>query len=325
MNRNQKRIIKKFLEFPLLDILFIPFVLFSGIIFLIIRMIGLRRLKLTRKILKKIGVMPVRDHYYEPFFNEKKMRRPLTEIRNLPGIDWNTDGQLKILEKFDYNNELSGLPFDYVDELTFHFKNETFGAGDAEYLYNMIRLFKPNKIIEIGSGNSTKIACLAIKKNKQEDKVYNCEHICIEPFERPWLEELNVLVMREKVENIDVSLFKSLNKNDILFIDSSHIIKPQGDVLFEYLEILPILKTGVIVHVHDIFSPRDYPEEWIIKDLKLWNEQYLLESFLTSNKNWKVIGALNYLQHSHHNKLKEKCLNLTQDREPGSFYILKVR
>src|SRR4029078_2458503 len=101
--------------------------------------------------------------------------------------------------------------------------------------------------------------------------------------------------------------------DDILFIDSSHIIRPQGDVLFEYLELIPSLKAGVIVHVHDIFSPKDYLKEWVIDEVHFWNEQYLLEAFLTCNSDWKVIGALNYLHHNHYQHLQATCPFLTQD------------
>ena len=91
--------------------------------------------------------------------------------------------------------------------------------------------------------------------------------------------------------------FAKDKKNDILFIDSSHIIRPQGDVLFEYLEILPILNPGVVVHIHDIFSPKDYLDNWIINDHLFWNEQYLLEAFLSFNNNSPFIdGLLNALK-----------------------------
>jgi hypothetical protein len=119
----------------------------------------------------------------------------------------------------------------------------------------------------------------AIHENKIESTEYQCQHICIEPYEQPWLEKVDVELKRNKVEELDLSLFNILEENDILFIDSSHVIRPQGDVLFEILEILPILNSGVIIHIHDIFTPKDYLDEWIYQDKKLWNEQYLLEAF----------------------------------------------
>lgn len=162
---------------------------------------------------------------------------------------------------------------------------------------------------------------MAIEKNKEEDPEYICDQICIEPYEQPWLEQLPVTVLRKKLEDVDCSLFDQLNANDILFIDSSHIIRPQGDVLKEYLEILPRLKAGVYMHIHDVFTPKDYLDDWLYDHVKFWNEQYLLEAFLTFNKNFKIIGALNFLMHHHYDLLKEKFPFLTYDREPGAFWM----
>jgi hypothetical protein len=126
------------------------------------------------------------------------------------------------------------------------------------------------------------------------------------------------------VEEVDLSLFGTLGGNDILFIDSSHVIRPQGDVLTEFLQILPRLTPGVVVHVHDIFSPRDYSSAAVVGDVSFWNEQYLLEAFLTHNPDWEIIGALNYLQHHHPAQLKKTCPYLTASKEPGSFYMRRI-
>ena len=91
-----------------------------------------------------------------------------------------------------------------------------------------------------------------------------------------------------------------------------------------FLQVLPTLEKGVVVHIHDIFSPKNYPKEWLMDDVKFWNEQYLLEAFLSHNRDWKVIGALNYLKHAHYSDLKRIAPFLTPDREPGSFYIQKA-
>lgn len=130
--------------------------------------------------------------------------------------------------------------------------------------------------------------------------------------------------MRQRIEEVGLEFFAELEENDLLFIDSSHMIRPQGDVLFEYLQLLPTLKKGVLVHIHDIFSPRDYLAEWVKDNVWFWNEQYLLEAFLTGNRGWEVVGALNYLHHDHYDALKKVCPYLTPDREPGSFYLRKV-
>lgn len=310
---------------PVADIFLTPFVYLSAGFLLITRTIGVHRLPYCKKTLLKAGVFPIRNHYYEPLFDTRNLRISLRTDRNLPGIDWNVKGQIDVLDRFKFNDELLEISSTKTDDLSFYYDNGAFRSGDAEYWYNMIRSHKPKLIIEVGSGYSTRMAVSAIRKNHDEDPDYRCKHICIEPYENPWLESLDVSVIREKVENVDKGFFKALEENDILFIDSSHMIRPQGDVLFEYLEILPILNAGVVVHIHDIFSPKDYLDDWIIKEACFWNEQYLLEAFLTSNKSWKIIGALNYLHHNHYDKLKEKCPKLTPDREPGSFYIKKTQ
>jgi hypothetical protein len=123
-----------------------------------------------------------------------------------------------------------------------------------------------------------------------------------------------------------VTLFESLASGDILFIDSSHVIRPQGDVLFEYLSILPRLSHGVLVHIHDIFTPKDYLTEWVVNERRLWNEQYLLEAFISMNRGFRVIGALNFLKHHHPDPLGAKLPVLRQElsqREPGSFWIVR--
>jgi hypothetical protein len=310
---------------PVADILLTPFVYLSAVLLLIIRITGVHRFPYCKKALLKVGVFPIRNHYYEPLFDPRNLRKSLRINRDLPGIDWNVNEQIDVLDRFHYNDELSDISSVKTDDQSFYWDNGAFGSGDAEYWYNIIRSIKPRLIIEVGCGHSTRMAIKAIRRNRHENPEYICKHICIEPYENPWLESLGVLVIREKVENTDKGIFKALEENDILFIDSSHMIRPQGDVLFEYLEILPILNKGVIVHIHDIFSPKDYLDEWIINEACFWNEQYLLEAFLTSNESWKIIGALNYLHHNHYDKLKEKCHKLTPDREPGSFYIKKTQ
>lgn len=317
--------------YALADIVLVPFAYPAALILKFIRRSGVSRLPLCRGALMRVGVFPINNSYYEPLFDARDLPRPMDEERALPGIDWNTAEQLALLDSFDYADELRSLPVHANGARSFYLDNIWFGAGDAEYLYSLIRAKRPARLIEIGAGMSTLIARRAIEANMGEDSGYTCEHVCIEPYEHAWLDSLGVTVIRERVERLDAALFARLGENDILFIDSSHVIRPQGDVLFEYLELLPSLRRGVIVHVHDISSPRDYPERWIRQEVRLWNEQYLLEAFLTSNADWKVIGALNYLYHRHRGRLERKCPALRRDGVerldyvPSSFYIQKVR
>jgi len=303
----------------ILSILVIP----AAYLLFMFRRIGSSRLPRTSKMLKKIGVYPIRDHYYEPFFNDKYLFQPLDEDRVLPGLDLNTDNQIRFLSELVYAAELNLLKLTLPSKNDFDFciSNGSFESGDAEFLYQIIRRNKPNKIIEIGSGNSTKIARLAIEKNKIETGKGTI-HICVEPYEQPWLKNVSdIILIRERIEKLDFDWSSELCEGDLLFIDSSHMIRPQGDVLKEYLQIIPKLKKGVYVHVHDIFTPKDYLNHWVNDDVRFWNEQYLLEALLSDTVRYEIVAALNYLKHHHYDKILKVCPYLTTNREPGSFYF----
>ncbi len=301
-----------------------PLTFLSTLWLLFVKKIGTG--KLSYWIFMKLGISPILDNYYQPLINPKKHLTNLDwENRNLPGLDLNIKEQIDLLSSFNYADELLEFPMDKKSNIEYYYNNGLYESGDSEYLYSVVRKFKPKRIVEIGSGNSTLMVRNAIATNKNKDKNYDCIHTCIEPYEMPWLNELGIELIRERVEKIDISFFQNLEANDILFIDSSHIIRPQGDVLYEFLEIIPTLKSGVFIHVHDIFTPKDYPNDWILKEHLLWNEQYLLEAFLTNNNEFKIIGALNHLKNSFKELFYEKFpISAKQpNRQPGAFWIMK--
>ena len=309
------------------DIVAAPFTFLSSVLLKLIRELDWKvaHMQLSKRIFSTVGVFPIIDHYYEPMFKPSLLTKSLREDRHLPGVNLNVQEQLDILQRFDFNDELKRFPIHKREEVGFYYHNGFFESGDAEYLYNMVRLYKPSRVLEVGSGFSTLIVQEAIKKNLEIEPDQNCEHVCIEPYENEWLDNLGLTVIRQPVQNVSTNLFRRLGENDILFIDSSHVIRPQGDVLFEYLEIFALLNPGVLVHVHDIFTPKDYPDEWVLNAVRLWNEQYLLEAFLTFNNRFKVIGALNFLAHNYPTHLSAKCPIYEMEsshREPGSFWMV---
>ena len=316
---------KQLLRFaPIIDLLLFLLVYPAGLLLKIVRGLGVEKLPLSKNALTNIGVFPIIDHYYEPQFDYRDLNPSFCNDRNLQGIDWNVPGQLEALARFRFAEEIADIPEEKPSTRDYYLNNGQFGWGDAEVWYQVIRTFKPKRIIEIGSGYSTLLAIRATKKNQETDPAYRCQHICVEPYERKWLEETGVTVVRKRVEELPSSFFSQLEERDILFIDSSHVIRPQGDVLFEYLELLPSLNKGVIVHLHDIFSPKNYPKEWLQDMVRFWNEQYLLEAFLTHNKSWEVLAALNYLHNHHYECLESVAPFMTPERRPGSFYIRKL-
>lgn len=296
--------------------------------FIIIK--GITFFPISEFIFMKVGVLPLIDHYYYPMINPKKyLKKSLREDRELPGIDLNVAAQLELLGHFNYNLELQAFPFIGQPNIKdkYYYDNGMFGPGDAEILFSMIRHFKPRTIIEVGSGYSTLMSLNAITANKNENAAYQCNLTCIEPYEIPWLENLDINLERTLVERIEPSFFEVLQENDILFIDSSHVIRPQGDVIFEFVQLLPRLKKGVIVHVHDIFTPKDYPDHWVLESHTMWNEQYLMEAFLNCNDYFEILCALNYLFYNHQDAFLLKCgvLKDHPQLEPRSFWFKKIK
>lgn len=311
---------------PLLDVVLAPLTFLGACYFYILKRAGLKQMRVSRSIFYSVGMYPIIDHYYEPLFNPRHLSHPLNRDRLLPGLDFNVEGQLALLSRFTFTEEVGRIPLTPAGKLTFHFHNGSYESGDAEFLYQCVRLFKPSNIVEIGCGQSTLLIQQALSKNREENPAAHCAHTCIEPYESPWLEQLPVTVKRSRVEDLPADFFSVLKPGDILFIDSSHVVRPQGDVVYEYLQLLPSLPKGVLVHVHDIFTPRDYPREWIVEEGRIWTEQYLLEAFLSHNAAFRVIGALNYLHHNHRDALGRVAPILARepDREPGAFWIEKV-
>jgi len=284
----------------------------AGIAMKTYRRIGSSRLPKSTYALRQIGVFPIIRSYYEPLFDTHRLNMERPRLQNLAMLKFDLESQKKFLNQLNFTDELETLNFD--------FKNGSFESADADFLYQFIRFTKPNKVIEIGGGESTKLIQYALEKNDKSS-----EHICVEPFENVVLLELNkVEIIKKKIEDIDIEEIKKLTKGDLLFIDSSHIIRPQGDILFEYLEILPNLAVGVNIHIHDIFTPRDYPKNMIQKEIRFWNEQYILESILLNSNNYEVIAPLNYLKNESFYELLKICPNMEIDFEPGSIYLKKI-
>jgi hypothetical protein len=310
--------------FAILDLLLVPIAFaFGPFASLMTRMA--ERAPRSRAVLDRFSLSLVKHHYYQPIVRQSDLDHPLTDERPLPGLNLNESRQLLTLKNFDYKNELESIP--KADDGTGYFyDNRAFGPGDGEILYGFIRHFKPKVFIEIGCGFSTRMATRAIAANENSDPNYHCEQICIEPFEQPWLEESGLHVIRERVEHVDDELFAKLRENDILFIDSSHVIRPQGDVLFEFLELIPKVAPGVIIQVHDVYTPHDYPESWVVDRRNMWNEQYLLEAFLSCNPQFEILVAANWLFKNHPAELATAAPILSRypDREPGSFWFRRV-
>ncbi|HZR64403.1 MAG TPA: class I SAM-dependent methyltransferase [Terriglobales bacterium] len=243
-------------------------------------------------------VTPV--HFYQPIPDTQNLSTTLWDRpRELVGIDMNDSMQLDLLRNHfpKFRDEYERIPIEPTGESnSFYVRNTLFGAADALVTYCMVRHFQPRLIVEVGGGFSTLLLTKAAAKNNATAL------ICVEPFPQEFLKQgvpgLNRLI-EKKVQDIDLEFFSQLNSGDILFIDSSHTVKIGGDVNYLFLEVLPRLNPGVIVHIHDIFLPFEYRRDWVVDELRFWTEQYLLQAFLTFNSEFEVLMANSYMGHKY--------------------------
>ena len=285
-------------------------------------------IKKSFPIWQRMGFHVTPNHFYEPVPDTRTLREELwSKHSNIAGIETNEEGQINLLSQFSskFKDEYENFPrLKTSAPYQYYVNNAAFESVDGEILYCMIRHFKPRKIFEIGSGNSTYLAAQAVLKNKEEDG-NECELIAFEPYPNnvlkagfPGLSKLRPI----KIQDIALSKFSELKENDFLFIDSSHVLKIGSDVQYEYLEILPRLNKGVIVHVHDIFLPAEYRREWVLNDYRFYTEQYLLQAFLAFNSAFEVMWGGSYMHLRHPEKLEKAFSSYNRTSVwPGSFWM----
>jgi hypothetical protein len=280
---------------------------------------------------KGFHITPV--HFYEPIPDTTTLKDDLWKKQSeLVGININEKEQIKLLSLFSsrYKEEYDSLPRNKTtNQYQYYINNQEFGSVDGEILYCMNRHFKPKRIVEIGSGYSTLLSAQGVLKNREEDSSYECDFVAIEPHPSEVLKNgfpgLSKLFIKE-VQDIPLLEFEKLRENDVLFIDSSHVLKIGGDVQYEYLEILPRLQKGVLIHVHDIFLPAEYRKEFVLTYYHFWNEQYLLQAFLTCNDCFEVTWAGSYMHLKHPQTLEAAFSSYKRNESwPGSFWMRKIK
>lgn len=244
-------------------------------------------------------------HFYQPLPDTRTLTDQLWAAPSaMVGVEMNEAAQLELLRNVfprfqDEYNQLPMTPTEVPHE--FHLRNGAFEGTDALVLYCLLRHFQPRLMLEVGSGFSSRLAARAALRNG------NTNLICIEPYPDAVLKKgipgLASLVPKQ-VQEVGLELFQTLGTGDILFIDSSHVVKCGGDVNYLILEVLPRLRPGVVVHLHDIFLPWEMPKAWIMEHHLFWTEQYLLQAFLTHNSEFEVLFANNYMGIKHQDEMR---------------------
>lgn len=225
-------------------------------------------------------------------FNEKKMSA---------GIDMNDEVQSQLLEELKTTYQQLNLtqfePKHKKENIRYFFGNTWYEYADATCLYLMMKHFRPERIIEIGSGFSSALM-LDVNESEFDGDI---ELTFIEPnterLESAIKDQDKTKIIKKMVQNVPPEIFSTLEENDILFIDNSHVSKIGSDVNYLFFEILPHLKKGVIIHIHDVFYPFMYPKRWIIEgEIKHnWNELFILRAFLMYNNAFEILFFPDYL------------------------------
>jgi predicted O-methyltransferase YrrM len=293
-----------------------------------------RRIFLMRsfELWQRFGLHVTPVDYYQPIpdTRELDLSQPRAET-TLEGLDLDLPGQIALLSRFRqaFQTEYEEFPRDSATDAFngFFVENGAFGPVDAEILYCMVRDRKPRRIVEIGRGFSTLLSAAALQANSTHS-LEQATFVSIDPSatDAPTALPADVTYIEERVERLPLATFDALDRSDILFIDSSHVVRFGGDVVFAILEVLPRLRPGVAVHFHDIFLPNDYPPEWITRLRRFWSEQYLLQAFLSFNSSFRVIWAGSCLHLRHRHELTGAFHSYDPQRHwPGSFWIERVR
>jgi len=265
-------------------------------------------------------------HYYStiPDVNDILNRKEnIFGNKSTEAIDLNLDKQLELLASFkEFENSIPYQTKENSQDLRYNYDNIFFVNGDANILYFMMRKFKPQRIIEVGSGFSS--AIMMDTNDLFFDGKIKLDFI--EPYPEERLLNLmkptdNINIHKQIVQDTDIDLFKQLQRNDILFIDSSHVSKVGSDVNHLFFNILPILNPGVIIHVHDICFPFEYPIDWIVEG-RHWNESYMLRTFLMYNNYFEILCFNNYLLSDQEQWLKNN-LPVLLGNNGGSFWMIK--
>lgn len=263
-----------------------------------------RKTWLFDKLHKKGYVAVRKADFYSPLpiVDEiQKTQHRWNKPSSLPGLNIDLKKlkvQWETISK-NYKEEYESLPsYNQIAELGY---GVGYTKADARTLYYMLRHVKPKRYIEIGSGISTYYTYLAGQKNAIEG--HPLKIMCIEPYPKPNFFSIKDIEIQESVvQNVPLSFFEQLEEGDVLFIDSSHAAKIDSDVVYELLEIVPRLKKGVYVHIHDIPFPFNfpYPAELYIfnkEEPQLWNEAFFVQAFLAFNSAFEILQCMSYVNY----------------------------
>ncbi len=266
-------------------------------------------------------------HYYSAIPDSDDLKRRAEQIwaprPSLSGVDMQIPEQLALLHSLKPHLANLDYPVDApLEPDRYYYMNGMFPVLDAEFLFGALCLFKPRRVIEVGSGFSSLVMADANRRLGNRIDI-----TCIEPYPRDFLVagvQGITRLLSSRLQDVDLSLFDQLESGDVLFIDSSHVCKTGSDVNLLFFEVLPRLKPGVYVHLHDIFLPDEYPKPWVLDEERSWSEQYLLHGFLMFNSQWRVVWMAHYMLSRHPEAVSAVFPRCPALGHGGSFWMQRL-
>lgn len=278
---------------------------------------------------QRLGINITPRHYESPIPYLRMLPEEIWDRRyEMTGVNLDAERQMELVRGLDvrYGDEFAAFPMDDTGVPgQYYINNRFYGSVDGEILYCFVRHFKPRKVVEIGGGNSTLLLVQSMLKNEEEDPGYHWDISVVDPHPRKSLKSISpghLSFKKSRVQDVSLNELAALEAGDILFIDSSHALSIGSDVNYEILEILPRLEPGVIVHVHDIFLPAEYPRSWVVDSMRFLNEQYMLQAFLAFNREFEVLLAGSFMHLYHPQALEGAFKTYRRDETwPCSFWF----
>jgi hypothetical protein len=281
-----------------------------------------------RRGFAKVGLDVVVKTFYSPIPDLDQLpAETFSRTSALPGTGWDLDRQLEFvraLRPLLAEFRTASASDDGAGDRWRYRSNTSYVEADASMLYAMVRSLRPRRIVELGSGHSTLVAAQAARRNAAEGSPVTLE--AYDPFPSVVGHELPGLSRLERIgaQQVPLQTFESLEAGDVLFVDTTHTVKVGSDVNFIVLEVLPRLREGVHVHLHDIFLPYEYPRQWLEDYGLYWTEQYLVHAFLIYNSGYEVLAAMHALQRDRRDAMAELLPPAAADWPGGAFWMRRT-
>lgn len=282
---------------------------------------------LLRRTAQRLHLDVVRADFNSPIVDTRALP---TELWDRPaalhGLELDLERQMELIEgelrQFIDELRLPVSPPAPGESFRLHLDNPWYGPMDAHLLYAFVRRNRPRRILELGSGFSTLFIEHALAADRSAGRG---GHVVVDPYPSPLVNTVQPAVKLHRCSAAEApqGLFSELGAGDVLFVDTSHTIRPGGEVVRLVLEVLPLLAPGVLVHFHDIFVPFAYPRVFYERYNVHWQEQYLLQAFLAYNPNFTVLCSNHALWRLQRERLRGLFPGLRDGMQPGGFWFVR--